>query len=235
MTSARPARYPGAEAGIVILCLSAAVAGIEAQNLPYSWSPSYCTYDLAGLYPPGVYGIGFGLDNFCIYAHPDSLSWDEKRFDIWARCGIFKRTEFELKYSYPTSGLISVKWRLFEKTAGAALKLGAGYMKSTRVNMITDYIYDLYPSLIVSRRIYRSLALFIAPKLIYSYHVRDRQEHSHRQPRGIFHYGYGLGLALGENFKIMTETNWLWGKNGATDYMVNQFGLGVNLTIFDRP
>jgi len=202
-----------------------------AQNWPKTWSPSYGTYDLADVFLTDEYGIGLSLNNYCIYNHPDSTSYDERRFDLWARLGILKNAEFELKYSYPTCGLVSLKYKFFEHFVDAAFKFGFGYMKGTREDQITDYVYDFYPTLLLSKTLLSGIRFFMAPKLIYSIHTRDTQEHSTRPPREIFHYGYGLGCAVGKNFQILPEANWCWGNNEGVKYMVNQFGMGVALKI----
>jgi hypothetical protein len=104
-------------------------------------------------------------------------------------------------------------------------------MKGTRVNFITDYVFDFYPALILSKMLFKDVQVYYAPKIIYSIHPRDRQEHSTREPRNIFQYGHGIGIAFGRNFMIMLEGNWLFGDNESIDYTVNQFGIGVNLAL----
>ncbi len=212
-----------------IFLISALGAVVSAQNLPGTWSQSYCVYDIADPYSSGSYGLGLGINNFCLYNDPDSTSYDERRFDLWARLGLFRRAELELKYSYPTAGLISLKYLCFScpRFGDASLKLGAGYMKGTREGWITDYVYDFYPNLLISTRTYRSMMVYLASKIIYSLHTRDIQEHSNRPAREIFQYGYGIGFAFGSVFKIMIESNWHWGNNEGVHYMVNQFGIGV--------
>jgi hypothetical protein len=204
-------------------------AVVSAQNLPITWSQSYGTYDIAAPYPSGSYGLGLGIDNFCLYNDPDSTSYDERRFDLWARFGLFRRAELEAKYSYPTAALISLKYLSLthHRFGDASLKLGAGYMKGTREGMITDYVYDLYPSIMLSTRAFRSTVIYLAPKIIFSIHTRDIQEHTDRPAREIFQYGYGAGCAFGNAFKVMIESNWCWGNNEGVHYMVNQFGIGV--------
>jgi hypothetical protein len=213
---------------IILFLVSYSV--VSAQNLPDSWSQSYCTYDIGETIEVGAYSLGFGVNNYCIY-RLDSLNYDERRFDLFAKIGILKNTEFEIKYSYPTSGLIAIKYQFLREITETAFKLGFSYMKGTRVNFITDYVYDFYPTLIVSKNLYKSIKFFIAPKIIYSIHTRDRQEHSEREPQHIFQYGFGLGFSIGKNFTLLPETNWLHGDNMGTEYIVNQFGLGVNLRI----
>ncbi len=62
-------------------------------------------------------------------------------------------------------------------------------------------------------------------------HFRDRQEHTDRPPNFILQFGHCISLAIGKDFVILPEANWLWGKNKEVNYMVNQYGLGVNLSI----
>jgi hypothetical protein len=204
-------------------------AVVFAQNLPITWSQSYGTYDIAVPCSSGSYGLGFGVDNFCLYNHPDSASYDERRFDLWARLGLFRRAEVEVKYSYPTAALISLKYLYLSslRFGDASLKLGAGYMKGTREGMITDYVYDLYPSLVFSTHAVKSTVIYLAPKIIYSIHTRDIQEHTDRPAREILQYGYGVGCAFGRAFLVMIESNWCWGNNEGVRYVVNQFGIGV--------
>ena len=212
-----------------IFLIFASSAIVSTQNLPVTWSQSYATYDVAVPISPGSYSLGLGIDNFCLYIHPDSTSYDERRFDLWARLGLFRRAELEIKYSYPTAGLISFKYLCLThpRFGDAGIKLGAGYMKGTREGMITDYIYDLYPSLILSTRTFKNTVLYVAPKIVYSIHTRDVQEHTDRPAREIFQYGYGVGCAFGRVFVVMIESNWCWGNNEGIHYMVNQFGIGV--------
>jgi hypothetical protein len=202
------------------------------QNLPVSWSQSYCTFDLAETHNPGQYSLGFGIDNYCIFSREgDTTAYDERRFDIFAKVGVMANSEIEVKYSYPTAGVIAFKYQFFRNPLQAAFKLGFGYMKGTRVGYITDYVFDFYPTLILNRRIRRSIRVYIAPKMIYSFHPRDRQEHSLREPTHIIHYGFGLGMAFGDRFRILPEFNWLFGNVNEADYIVSQFGIGVNLMI----
>lgn len=216
----------------VILSYLLLFAVLFSQDLPDSWSQSYCTYDVGAAHAPATYSLGFGIDNYCIYQHDnDTIAYDERRFDIFARLGLFKKIEMEIKYSYPTSGILGIKYQLLENYIDAALKLGFGYMKGTRVGTITDYVYDFYATFIFSKPFYKNAALYIAPKIIYSIHARDRQEHSDRAAVHIFQYGFGIGVALGKNFVLLPETNWLWGDNEGVSYIVNQFGIAVNLRI----
>lgn len=205
---------------------------ILTQNLPITWSQSYCTYDEAQNLNPGNYSIGFGINNYCIYSGTnDTIAYDERRFDIWVRVGLLRKSEFELKYSYPTAGLISIKYHFFENFISSALKFGFGYMKGTRINYITDYVYDFYGILLTEKHLINGIKFLYAPKIIYSMHYRDRQEHSDRPPRYISHIGHCFGFALGKDIIFMPEINWLWGNNEDTKYMVNQFGIGANLKI----
>jgi len=202
------------------------------QNLPTSWSQSYCTFDLPETHAPGHYSMGFGIDNYCIFSRQDdTTAYDERRFDIFAKLGIFKKTELEIKYSYPTAGILAFKYRFAGGLFNAALKFGLGYMKGTRIGYITDYVFDFYPTIIFSKEISRKVKVYVAPKVIYSIHPRDRQEHSQRDPTHVFQYGFGLGMALGDRFVILPETNWLVGNVDETDYIVSQFGIAVNLVI----
>ncbi len=202
------------------------------QNLPIGWSQSYCTFDQARVLNPNFYSLGFGFDNYCIYSSThDTIAYDERRFDIWARIGILKRAEFELKYSYPTAGVISIKYLLFESIVAVALKSGFGYMKGTRTGYITDYVYDFYGNIFIEKCITNKIKFVYTPKFIYSMHFRDRQEHTDRPPNFIPQFGHCISLAIGKNFVMLPEANWLWGKNKEVNYMVNQYGLGVNISI----
>jgi len=199
------------------------------QALPVDWSQSYCTFDIGEVLKVNESAIGFAIDNYCIYcSHAETLSYDERRFDIWARIGVFKKYEIELKYSYPTAGLVSIKYQFLQGYLSGAFKSGFGYMKGTRQGYITDYVYDFYPTIIFTKGIAGNLKFFYAPKIIYSIHTRDRQEHTDRPPEYIFQYGHCLGLVFGKKFMFLPEVNWLWGNNMGTRYMVNQFGIGVN-------
>ncbi len=204
----------------------------EIEDLPNSWSQSYSTYDRAGTKGAGHYAIGFGINNYCIYCkNGDTLNYDQRRFDLFAGYGLFKNIDFELKFSWPTAGIVSIKYRFIDASINGALKLGVGYMKGTREKIITDYVYDFYPTLIFSSHLNKSIQFFAAPKIIYSIHTRDRQEHSNRSPRYIFQYGLGIGITFGNEFLIIPESNWLLGNNSGTSYIVNQFGLGIEFKI----
>jgi hypothetical protein len=209
---------------------------IFSQDFPISWSQSYCTYDLANVHEPGHYSLGFSLDNYCIYTphgehSNDTIAYDQRRFDIFAKLGLFNKTELEIKYSYPTSGIIAFKYRFIKGYVDLAFKLGFAYMKCTRIGKITDYVFDFYPTFILSKEVFKNVKIFLAPKIIYSIHIKDRQEHSEREPRYIFQYGYGFGFSIGDKFSIIPETNWLFGNNMGAIYSVHQFGLGINLNI----
>lgn len=202
------------------------------QSLPDEWSQSYCTYDIAEVHGPGEYSLGFAIDNFALYSETyDSTAYDTRRFDLFAKLGILRNAEFEIKFSSPTSGVIAGKYKFCAGIINAAVKIGFGYMKGTRVGFITDYVFDFYPTLIFSKQIFKNIRVYYAPKIIYSIHPRDRQEHSTREPRQIFQYGHCIGLSFGSNFTIMPEGNWVFGNNEGTKYTVNQFGVAVNLRI----
>jgi hypothetical protein len=216
---------------ILLLTVLMAVV-LLGQNLPTSWSQSYCTFDLPETHDAGHYSIGFGIDNYCIFSRQDdTTAYDERRFDIFAKLGILNNTELEIKYSYPTAGVLAFKYRFSGGLFNAAFKFGLGYMKGTRAGYITDYVFDFYPTIIFSKEILRKVKVYVAPKVIYSIHPRDRQEHSQRDPTHIFQYGFGLGMALGDRFVILPETNWLVGNVNETNYIVSQFGVAVNLLI----
>lgn len=205
-----------------------------AQTLPLEWSQSYSTYDRPVVHEPGGYSMGFSINNYAFYVSEeihDSTSYDTRRFDMYAQLGIFKNTELEFKFSYPTCGVISAKYLIARGTAGIAMKMGFGYMKGTRQGFITDYVVDLYPGILLSYTIARNIVLYGAPKVIYSIHIRDRQEPSDREPRHIFQYGPCIGVAVGDGFTVMVESNWLWGNNEGIRYTANQFGVGINVKI----
>jgi hypothetical protein len=209
---------------------------LSSQDFPTSWSQSYGVYDVANVHECGHYSLGFSLNNYCIYQQQgehvgDTISYDERRFDIFAKIGVFKNAEFEIKYSHPTSGILSLKYQFLSSFIDGALKFGCGYMKGTRVGKITDYVFDVYPILIFSKDLFKGVKIFLAPKIIYSIHLKDRQEPSDREPRYIFQYGYGLGLSLGDRFSLMPETNWLFGNDEGKLYTVHQFGVGVTARI----
>ncbi len=214
----------------VIIILSASY--LFCQHLPLEWSQSYCTYEIAEVHRPGEYSLGFAIDNFALYSDTsDSTAYDTRRFDIFAKLGVFRDAEFEIKFSSPTAGVIAGKYKFCTGVIDAAVKIGFGYMKGTRIGFITDYVFDFYPTLILSKRIFENIRVYYAPRIIYSIHPKDRQEHSTREARHIFQYGHGIGLSFGNNFTIMPEGNWVFGDNEGTKYTVNQFGVGVNLRI----
>jgi hypothetical protein len=201
----------------------------SAQFLPDVWSQSYCTYDIADVMPGNGYSLGFSINNYCLWSHdPDSVSYDQRRFDIFANIALAEKVEFGIKYSYPTSGILEIKYQYLSTPVNGAFKLGLGYMKGTRIGLITDYIFDIYPAFIFDKPITSNIGFYVAPKVIYSIHLRDRQEHSTRPPDYLFQYGLGLGLYFGHGFMIMPEGNWLRGQRGG-DYTVNQFGIAAKL------
>jgi len=202
------------------------------QHLPLEWSQAYSTYDINGQHEPGEYSLGFAINNYALYSSPsDSIAYDTRRFDIFAKIGVIDNVEFEIKFSSPTAGVIAGKYRFWSGFLDAAVKFGFGYMKGTRVNYITDYVFDFYPTLLFTKKISKGIRIYYAPRIIYSIHPRDRQEHTNREPRYIFQFGHGIGLAFGDDFMIMPEGNWFFGDNDGVRYTVNQFGLGVNLKI----
>ncbi|MGB3340692.1 MAG: hypothetical protein WBB37_04335 [bacterium] len=202
------------------------------QHLPLEWSQAYSTYDIAGVHDPGEYSLGFAINNYALYSSSsDSIAYDTRRFDIFARIGVLKNIEFEMKFSSPTSGVIAGKYRFWSGFLDAAIKFGFGYMKGTRVNFITDYLFDFYPTLLFTKKISEKVKIYYAPRIIYSIYPRDRQEHSTREPRYIVQFGHGIGIAFGDDFVLMPEGNWFFGDNEGIDYTVNQFGLGVNLRL----
>jgi hypothetical protein len=215
-----------------ILALAGIFIALPAQNLPLTWTQSYGTYDDAGVLSAGSYALGFGVNNFCLYAPTgDSVAYDERRFDLWARLGLFKSAELEVKYSSPTCAVLGMKYLFLDRGFSGAMKFGIGYMKGTRANYLTDYVYDFYPTLLLSKRLFGAVRVCATPKVIYSIHQRDRQEHTTRPTRHIFQYGFGAALQLGDKFSVRPETNWLWADNEGVAYIVNQFGIGVSLLI----
>lgn len=217
------------------LCLVALIiVAAGGQDWPNTWSQSYGTYDAAAAAPPGVYALGFSVNNYCLYNDrddEDTIAFDERKFDLWARIGLLPDLEFELKYSSPTCALLGIKYQLGHGTWIPAMKFGVGYMKGTREGAITDYVYDFYPTAIVEKRFSGGVRVYLAPKAIFSIHARDRQEHTSRPHRFISQYGFTLGIALGGDFAVLPETNWLWADNEGVDYIVNQFGIGVSVRI----
>ncbi|OGC43777.1 hypothetical protein A2Y85_04550 [candidate division WOR-3 bacterium RBG_13_43_14] len=200
-----------------------------AQFLPDVWSQSYCTYDIAEVMPVNGYSLGFSINNYCLWSHdPDSVSYDQRRFDLFAHLTLAHKLEFGIKYSYPTSGILELKYQYLSDPLNGAVKLGISYMKGTRIGLITDYVFDIYPTLVFDKPITSMIGVYIAPKVIYSIHLRDRQEHSTRPPHYLFQYGLGLGFYFGNRFIIMPESNWLRGRDEG-DYTINQFGLAVKL------
>jgi len=187
---------------------------------------------MAETHEPGQYSLGFGIDNYCLFSRVyDTTAYDERRFDIFAKLGVINNGEFEVKYSYPTAGVLAFKYRFYTGFFDAAFKFGLGYMKGTRTGYITDYVFDFYPTCLFSKSIYRKIDVYFAPKMIYSIHPRDRQEHSSREPTHVFQYGFGLGVAFGDRFRILPEINWLYGSVNDADYIISQFGIGVSLLI----
>ncbi|MBN2620936.1 hypothetical protein JXB22_07580 [candidate division WOR-3 bacterium] len=216
------------------LILSVLPVIVFAQTLPLEWSQSYGTYDRPVVHDPGGYSLGFSINNYAFYvdeSEEDSISYDTRRFDIFAQLGIGKNAELEFKFSYPTCGVVSAKYMVAQGRAGIAAKIGFGYMKGTRAGFITDYVLDFYPGVLLSYQLTGHIAIYGTPKMIYSIHARDRREHSDREPRYIFQYGPGIGIAIGTDFTVMVESNWLWGDNEGITYTVNQFGVGVTVTI----
>jgi hypothetical protein len=207
---------------------------LYAQTLPLEWSQSYGTYDRPVVHEPGGYSVGFSINNYAFYDRDDeadSTAYDTRRFDMYAQLGTFKHAELEFKFSYPTCGVVSAKYLITRGTAGIAAKMGFGYMKGTRAGFVTDYVLDFYPSVLLSYELARYIVLYGTPKMIYSVHIRDKQEHSDREPRHIIQYGPGIGIAIGDDFVIMVESNWLWGDNEGIQYIANQFGVGINARI----
>ncbi len=205
-----------------------------AQFLPDVWSQSYCTYDVAEALAENGYSLGFSIDNYCLWSHdPESTSYDERRFSLFAHIAIARRLECGIKYSYPTSGILEVKYQYLSAPLNGAVKLGIGYMKGTRIGFITDYVFDIYPVLMFDTPITSKIGVYFAPKVIYSIHLRDRQEHSTRPPNYLFQYGLGLGFYFGDRFMIMPESNWLRGRKEG-DYTVNQFGIAAKLRFGSR-
>jgi len=207
---------------------------LVGQHLPLEWSQSYGTYDRPVAHEPGGYSLGFSINNYAFYEHEedtDSTAYDTRRFDIYARLGILKNTELEFKFSSPTCGVVSAKYLIAKSVAGIAIKTGFGYMKGTRSGFITDYVLDFYPTLLLSYELTEHIIIYGAQKIIYSVHIRDQEEQSEREPRHIFQYGPGIGLALGGDFAVMIESNWLWGNNEGARYVANLFGLGINVKI----
>jgi hypothetical protein len=69
---------------------------LVAQALPLEWSQSYGTYDRPVVHDPGGYSLGFSINNYAFYvdeSEEDSISYDTRRFDIFAQLGIVKNTE----------------------------------------------------------------------------------------------------------------------------------------------
>jgi hypothetical protein len=216
----------------IVLAAAGIFNFLPAQNLPITWSQSYGTFDQAWVSATGSYALGFSVNNYCLYAtRSDSIAYDERRFDIIARVGLFRNAEFELKFSSPTCAILSMKYKFLDVGVAGAFKIGFGYMKGTRANYLTDYVYDFYPAFLITTRRFGPLRLNLAPKMIYSIHQRDRQEHTTRPVRHIVQYGFGAGLELGDEFAVRPETNWLWADNEGVAYIVNQFGIGVQLLI----
>lgn len=210
-----------------------AVSALFGQHLPLEWSQAYSTFDIAETHEPGKYSLGFAINNYALYSSSsDSTAYDTRRFDIYAKLGVLRNIEIEVKFASPTSGVLAGKYKFWSGYLDLAVKLGFGYMKGTRVNFITDYVYDFYPTLLLSKKIFKNIRIYYAPKIIYSIHPRDRQEQSTREPRYVFQFGHGIGIAFGDRFIIMSEGNWLFGDNEGVDYTVNQFGLGVNLRVY---
>jgi len=216
----------------IILACAGFFVILSGQTLPITWSQCYGTYDQPQVCLSGSYALGFGVNNFAMYdPDNDSVAYDERRFDIWGKYGLGQGWEFELKYAYPTCLVMAAKREFLSFPLGAAAKLGFGYMKGTRSNYLTDYVYDIYPGFILDRVITGSLRVYASPRAIISIHQKDRQEHTTRPMRFITQYGFGLGLRLGGDFAVATESNWFWANNEDVTYIVNQFGIGINAII----
>lgn len=218
----------------VFLILTAALlpGALWGQNLPITWSQSYGSYDLARACRQGSYALGFGVNNFALYdPSDDSVAFDERRFDIWGKYGLGHQWEFELKYSHPTCLVLATKHELTALPFGSAVKLGFGYMKGTRANYLTDYVYDIYPGLILDHALAGPIRICVSPRAIFSIHQKDRQEHTQRPLRFIWQYGFGLGVRTEGDFAVALESNWFWANNEGVTYIVNQFGIGLNAVI----
>ncbi len=222
----------GRRISFLILAAGVLPSAFFGQNLPITWSQSYGTYDLSRACRRGSYAVGFGVNNFALYApSDDSVAYDERRFDLWAKYGLDQDWEFELKYSHPTCLVLALKHQLMVHPVAAAAKLGFGYMKGTRANYLTDYVYDLYPGVIMDHALAGPFRIYAAPRAIFSIHQKDRQEHTKRPLRFIQQYGFGLGVRAEGDFAVALESNWFWANNEGVTYIVNQFGIGINAVI----
>ena len=123
----------------------------------------------------------------------DSTGYDLLIYDIMVRYGLFKNFEIALKYSYPSSALIRVKFGLINKPISIATEFGIGQYKLTNKDYKTDYIIDLYPGIILEAKIYKQLSFYFTPKLIYSFYIADRFSKTPRVPwetKKCIQYGY---------------------------------------------
>lgn len=202
-----------------------------SQFLQYDWTQSYSTHETARVLNKEEFAFGFGVNNYGLAERPDSIAHDLLTFDILIRYGILNNFEFALKYSYPAAALVRLKYGILKQPVAIAAEFGIGQYKLTNQNYDTDYILDLYPGIILEKRVYKGISIFAAPKFIYSFFIADRFAPPPRIPwktERCYQYGYTWGIAWGNAKTIFNlEDNWYWSKYEKLTYRVHQIGFGI--------
>ncbi len=202
-----------------------------SQFLQHDWTQSYSTHETARVLNKEEFALCFGINNYFLAWSDDSTAYDLLTFDIMIRYGIFKDFEFALKYSYPATALVRVKYGILKKPVSIAAEFGIGHYKLTNQDYKTDYIIDLYPGIILEKHLYKGISIFTAPKFIYSFYIADRFAGPPRIPwktEHCYQYGYAWGIAWGNTKTIFNlENNWYWSKYEKVSYKVHQIGFGI--------
>ncbi len=203
----------------------------QENQVIFDWGavPSYSTYELAPTLKPGTYKIGFATNNFYIFGDlADTVSYDLRTVDLFARMGLTERIDFGIKYSSPRAGLVSVKYQFLTRPIASSFSLGFGYMKATRVvrpDNLTYYLFDVYPALQFTKRFGSNFGCYGSIKSIISRYVEEDKSDDWT----VIHYGAGLGLLFGpERFHFMVEADYYKAQtNKHTTYIAGQSGIGV--------
>jgi len=146
------------------------------------------------------------------------------------RYGLLKKVEFALKYSYPATALVRLKYELKKQPLAIAAEFGIGHYKITNQDYKTDYVIDLYPGIIFEKKIYKQFSFYFAPKFIYSFYIADRFAYPPRIPwqtERCYQYGYSWGFAMGHKTIFNLENNWYWSKYEKVKYKVHQIGFAI--------
>jgi hypothetical protein len=214
---------------VILLLLTLVTA--EDNQVIFDWGavPSYSNYDLAPTLKPGTYKIGFTTNNFYLFASlKDTISYDLRTLDLFARMGLTEKLDFGLKYSSPRAGLVSVKYQFLSRPIASSFSIGFGYMKATRVVRpvnLTYYLFDIYPSILFTKRVSRNFGFYGSLKSIISRYAEEDNSDNWT----VFHYGGGIGLLFGpERFHFMVETDYYKAlTNKKTTFIAGQSGIGV--------